>query len=293
MIGQWWRHKWFPNIYVVIRNNRIEGVPGDGIVVAGCDGALVEYNTVEKCPATLPPSEACDGIWPWSSDNTLVQFNVVSDHQSIVDGYAYDSDWNCRNSTFQYNLSYNNTGGFMLVIATNGWPDEMCVNGNDNTQIKYNISINDGLRDYKTENRFFSPIIHLTGWTKNTNIEKNLFYIYPKANPNIDNTILHFTEHDGKYGAGDIFRNNSIYTAEPTIYAKEEKSANNVYSGNLYVGPLKVPATGFEKYNEKFDKLMWYDEKDENWNKLIEFVKDKTIPIAGKEIPVWDIIGFK
>ena len=125
MNGRWWRHKWFPSKGVIIRNNRIEGVPGDGIVVVGCDSVLVEYNTVKACPATLPPSEACDGIWPWSSDNTVVQFNVVSDHRSIIDGYAYDSDWNCRNSTFQYNMSYNNTGGFMLVIATNGWPDTM------------------------------------------------------------------------------------------------------------------------------------------------------------------------
>lgn len=292
MGGQWLRNKWFPSKGVVIRNNRIEGVPGDGIVVVGCDSALVEYNIVGNFPETLPPSEACDGIWPWSSDHTLVQYNVVSDHHSIVDGYAYDSDWNCRNSTFQYNLSYNNVGGFMLVIATNGWPDTMCVNGNENTQIKYNISINDGLRNYKTENRFFSPIIHLTGLTKNTSIEKNLFYIYPKPDSRIDNTLLHFSNHDDKYGEGDIFRNNAIFTAEPTVYAKEEKSVNNVYSGNLYVGPLKVPATGFVKHNGRFDKSVWYDAKDENWNKLIEFVKDKKIPIDGKEIPVWEIIGF-
>ena len=73
---------------VVVRKNVLDGVPGDGIVLAGCDGGLIEYNVMKNCPKTLPESEACDGIWPWCSDNTLVQFNVVSDHRSIIDGYA-------------------------------------------------------------------------------------------------------------------------------------------------------------------------------------------------------------
>ncbi len=105
---------------------------------------------MKNCPKTLPESEACDGIWPWCSDNTVVQFNVVSDHKSIIDGYAYDSDWGCRNSVFQYNLSYNNDGGFMLVIGTDGWPEDWCVNGNIETKVRYNVSINDGLRNYLT-----------------------------------------------------------------------------------------------------------------------------------------------
>ena len=52
---------------------------------------MIEYNVMKNCPKTLPESEACDGIWPWCSDNTVVQFNVVSDHKSIIDGYAYVS----------------------------------------------------------------------------------------------------------------------------------------------------------------------------------------------------------
>lgn len=290
--GQWIRSKWFPNLGVIIQKNLIDGVPGDGIVVSGCDSALIEYNTLKNFPEVLPATEACDGIWPWSSDNTTVQFNVVSDHHSVVDGYAYDSDWNCQNTVFQYNLSYNNIGGFLLVIATDHWPDGWCINGNDGTQVKYNISINDGLRNYLTENRYFSPVIHLTGLTKNTLIEKNLIYAFPKPAPLVDRTILHFTEHDKSYGQGDIFSDNCIFVADPTVFAKEEKSVNNRYSGNRFVGPLKTPANGFERWNGPFDEKFWYDKTDENWNKLIDFVKDKTIPINGQEIPVWQIIGY-
>lgn len=290
--GQWIRSKWFPNRGVVIRENLIDGVPGDGIVVSGCDSALIEYNTLKNFPEVLPPTEACDGIWPWSSDNTTVQFNVVSDHHSIVDGYAYDSDWNCRNTIFQYNLSYNNIGGFLLVIATDHWPESWCVNGNDGTQVKYNISINDGLRNYLTEKRYFSPVIHLTGLTKNTLMEKNLIYQLAKPAPQIDRTILHFTEHDKSFGQGDIFRENYIFVADPTVFSVEEKSINNQYSGNRFVGPLQTPSKGFERWNGPFGAAMWYNKTDPDWQKLVDFIKDKTIPVNGKEIPVLKLIGF-
>ena len=79
----------------------------------GCDGALVEHNRVVR------PSRGGTGIgiWPWSCDNTVVQFNEVSGADGIHDGQAFDSDWNCRNTVFQYNYSHDNQGGFMLVCT--------------------------------------------------------------------------------------------------------------------------------------------------------------------------------
>lgn len=294
--GYWLRNQWSPNLNVVIRNNVLDGVPGDGIMVAGCDGALIEYNVMKNCPKTLPESEACDGIWPWCSDNTVIQFNVVSDHKSIVDGYAYDSDWGCKNSVFQYNLSYNNDGGFMLVIGTNGWPSTHCVNGNIGTKIRYNVSINDGLRNYSTDanqkNAYFSPVMHFTGYTQGTLVENNLFYLLPKPEPQIDRTLFHFTEHDSSYGKGDIFAGNYIYAPEQTVAVKEEKAVNNHYERNIYVGRLQVPDSGFDMYNGKFDSALWYDSKNKNWDTLVGFLKDKTIVIDGKEVNVLDVIGF-
>ena len=80
----------------------IEDVPGDGIVPIGCDGALIEYNLMRNCPGTLPHSEAAAGFWPWSCDNTVMQFNEVSDHKAPWDAQGFDSDYNCRNTTIQY-----------------------------------------------------------------------------------------------------------------------------------------------------------------------------------------------
>ena len=49
LFGQWIRGKWHPNLGVIIRKNLLDGVPGDGIVVSGCDGALIEYNIMKNC----------------------------------------------------------------------------------------------------------------------------------------------------------------------------------------------------------------------------------------------------
>ncbi|UCF52050.1 MAG: hypothetical protein JSV48_22540, partial [Bradyrhizobium sp.] len=96
------RRDWHPNLNVVIRGNLLEGIAGDGIVPIACDGALVERNRMRDCPRMLPAGEAAAGIWPWSSDNTVIQFNEVSDHKAPWDAQGFDSGWNCRNTLIQY-----------------------------------------------------------------------------------------------------------------------------------------------------------------------------------------------
>lgn len=293
MMGNWIRKKWYPNLNVLIRNNIIEGVPGDGIVPVACESPVVEYNVMKNCPATLPASEACDGIWPWSCNNALIQYNIVSDHHSQVDGYGFDSDWNSINSVFQYNLSFNNDGGFLLVCNSGNWPLDWSI-GNVGTIARYNISINDGLRDYIVENRdhYFSPVIHVTGPVKNTLIEKNLIYILKKKKPEIDKTILDFSNWKG-YADSTFFQDNYIFVEEENTALKVEKSTNNFFKNNQYIGELKNNKEGFEKYGGKFDKEFWYNKNDENWDKLVDFVSDKNVIIDGKEIPVLKIIGFQ
>lgn len=291
MWGNWIRSKWNPNLNVVICNNLIEGVPGDGIVPVGCEHPVVEYNIMRDCPGVLPPSEACDGIWPWSCDNALVQYNIVSDHKSHVDGYGFDSDWNSTNSLFQYNLSYNNDGGFILICNPGGWTPDWSI-GNRGTIVRYNISINDGLRNYIQENqtRYFSPVIHITGGLKNTIIEKNLFYVYRKQKKEIDKTILSLTNW-AAFPDSTFFRQNFIYVAEPNRMADLTKSTNTFFENNKFIGELGIPSEGFEKYQGEFGREFWYDNNDSNWDNLLKFIEDKTIPVNGSEIRVSELIG--
>lgn len=294
MWGNWIRSKWNPSLNVVIRNNILDGVPGDGIVPVACESPLVEYNVMRNCPATLPPSEACDGIWPWSCDNAVIQYNVVSDHKSQVDGYGFDADWNSNNSLFQYNLSYNNDGGFLLICNSGGWPEDWSI-GNRGTVIRYNVSINDGLRNYipkgAKEKDYFSPVIHITGPTRNSLLEKNLFYVYKKPEPQIDKTIVSLDDWGG-YPDSTFFINNYFFIEEPNLAIEATMSTNNFYKENFYVGDLKTPSSGFTVYNGQFNKSMWYEKSDKDMEKLVGFLKDKKIPVNGTLIPALDIIGY-
>lgn len=291
MWGNWVRKYWMPSTHVVIRNNVLDGVPGDGIVPVGCDGVLVEYNVMKNCPPTLSNTEACDGIWPWGCDNAVVQYNVVSDHKSQVDGYAYDSDYDCNNSLFQYNLSYNNDGGFLLLCNSGGWPKDFST-GNNGTTVRYNVSINDGIRNYIVEGKkdYFSPVIHITGSTENSRIEKNIFYVKKKKLPQMDKRLICSDDWRG-YADSTYVLNNYIYVEESTIAFDGTESTHNFVEGNLFVGQLSK-TDGFKEYNGKFGKQMWYNPQDKNWDKLYNFLKDKKIHMEGRDVPVLDIIGW-
>ena len=293
MWGNWARNIWLPNLNVVIRNNVLDGVPGDGIVPTACDGAIIEYNVMKNCPPILPVTEACDGIWPFSSDNTIIQFNVVDGHKSQTDGYSYDSDYNCTNTQIRYNLSSNNDGGFLLLCNSGGWPLDWSV-GNVGTVAEYNVSINDGIRKHivtgkKTEH--YSPIIHITGPTKNSKIEKNIFYVLRKELPQMDKRIVRSDDWHG-YADSTFFRRNYIFVEEPNLAFDATASTNNFIENNYYVGPLKYSGDGFTKHEGAFDKNLWYDKKDKRWNILVEFLKDKTVSINDKNLRVLDILEY-
>ena len=290
--GNWVRKYWFPNRRVVIRRNILQGVPGDGIMPAGCDAPLVEYNVMQNCPDILPASEACDGIWPWSCDNAIIQYNIVSDHHSKVDGYGFDADYNCTNSLFQYNLSYHNDGGIYLLCNPGGWPPGYTT-GNTGSVFRYNVSIDDGIRSKITDSLkgTFSPVIHITGPTRNSRIEHNLLLVKKKKGPVADRRVVCSDDWQG-YADSTFFTENIISVEEPGIFIDSTRSTNNFFDRNRYTGPLSTPARGFDKRTGRLQKEMYVDRGDPHWRKLAAFLRDKKIPMDGKKISVLSIIGW-
>ena len=161
----WRRYLWYPSLNVVIRNNRVDDVGGDGITPWACDGALIERNVVSNCNRRASGYNA--GIWPWSCDNTLVQYNEVFQVRGTRDGQGFDSDGNCRNTVIQYNYSHDNEGGFVL-ICEDGSHSRRVSAGNVGTIVRYNVSENDGTRTF-----------HIGGPVKNARIHNNTVYIGP------------------------------------------------------------------------------------------------------------------
>lgn len=235
----WTRSKWYPTLGLIIRNNVLDDIGGDGIVNVATDGALVEYNVVSH--ASQRSQDYNVGIWPWSADNTVIQHNEVYGTHGQHDAEGFDSDWNARNTIIQYNYSHDNDGGFLL-ICNEGSQSPNDSAGNVGTIVRYNVSQNDHHRGIK-----------LSGPVKNTLIYNNTIYV--GKNENVD-VVLH-TDWTG--WASDTYFYNNIFYVEGTarfgygVTGNEDgsyvsapgagKSANNVYDYNVYYGvkPMDDP----------------------------------------------------
>jgi hypothetical protein len=228
----WTRSKWYPSLGVRIRNNVLDDIGGDGIVNVATDGAVVEYNVVSH--ASQRSQDYNDGIWPWSADNTTVQYNEVWGTRGLHDAFGFDSDWNSRNTIIQYNYSHDNDGGFLLICNEGSQSPRDSV-GNTGTIVRYNISQNDHHRAIK-----------LSGPAKNTLVYNNTIYVGKDENVDL---VLH-TDWTG--WASDTYFYNNIFYVEGIgrfsygAHGNDDgsydpapgggKSTHNVYDYNVYYG---------------------------------------------------------
>jgi hypothetical protein len=150
--------------HVVVRNNQLTDIPGDGISLCVCDGALIEHNQLTRIALAVNEHNAACGIWPWSSDNTLIQFNEIS-HCGVGghDGQALDADWNCNDTVFQYNYTHDNPNGALLVCSKPNQPESV---GNVRPTYRYNLSVNDGAA---------KSVIRIGGDARDVKIHDNIF----------------------------------------------------------------------------------------------------------------------
>ena len=230
------RDKWFPNLGVHVKGNLIEQVPGDGIVVIASDGAIIEHNILRDFPDTLPKGDAAAGIWPWSADNTIIQFNEVSGHKAKWDGQGFDADFNSFGTIIQYNYSHDNYGGFLLVCNKGQSLGQNTNKGTVDTIIRGNVSINDGIRPYPTHAGVFSPTFHISGPVENTHIYNNII-IVPKKPKGVDATLIDIDNWGGPWPVNTLFENNQFYF-EDEIAIKHKDIKSFVFKQNHLSKPI-------------------------------------------------------
>lgn len=256
------RTNWFPNRNVVVRNNLIDEVPGDGVVPIGCVNTIIEYNKMKNSPDILPNSEAAAGFWPWSCDSTLIQFNEVCGHKAPWDAQGFDSDDNCTHTTFKYNYSHDNYGGFMLVCHDGD--DDKTVNiGTIGTVVYKNISINDGIRPYPTHRAgVFSPTIHISGPVVDTHFENNIIYINAKDGDDIDRQVL-VSDNYGGFADQTTFKENVFYTEESSAFTIGN-STQDEFDGNYFLGNFQKTPMDKNRKNALYE-LYNYMESSPFW----------------------------
>jgi hypothetical protein len=226
----WRRTKWFPSVHVLIRDNFVDDIGGDGIVPWATDAAVMEHNIAFNCNRRAASYNA--GMWPWSTDNSIFQLNEAAFTRSMQDSQGFDSDFNSRHTLFQYNYSHDNEGGFILICTPGKFDADNL--GNIGTEVRYNISRNDHSRIF-----LLSAAVH-------TSVHDNAIYVGPDS----DLQMLITTDWDG-WADGAVFRNNSFYVKGTASYGHEASrkkdgtygiapgwgpAKNIVFQGNHYFG---------------------------------------------------------
>jgi len=200
---------------VVIRNNTVYDIGGDGVVVRNTTGALVEYNVVYD--ANMRSGEYCAGIWPWNSDDTVFQYNEAYRVRTLKDGFGFNVDFGTTGTIFQYNYGHDNEGGFMLICSPSNRTNQDAI-------IRYNISQNDHIR-----------IFSFHGSTVNTQIYNNTVYIGPGQRVHIVDQEPYGMGDTGSQPVSAYFYNNIIYNAGRAQYVLM-RGTTNVFDYNLFYG---------------------------------------------------------
>ncbi|GAA4280445.1 right-handed parallel beta-helix repeat-containing protein [Gaetbulibacter aestuarii] len=285
------RNDWYPSLGVIIRNNLLEKIPGDGIVPIGCDGAIVEFNVLRDFPDILSHQEAAAGIWPWSSDNTIIQFNEVSGHKAKWDGQGFDADYNCIGTIIQYNYSHDNYGGFLLVCNNGNTFGSAGNVGTKNAVIRYNVSVNDGIRPYPTERKGpFSPVFHITGPVENTAIYNNV--IIPPKN-SLDQNIVYMDNWGGPWPVNTTFENNIFYSEGENKFSFNE-DVNTQFIHNNYFGEItNLPKDAQGIYSDP--KLVNAEARGSGFGVLNNFVIKDSSALSNEHLGISkrDIKKFK
>lgn len=139
-----------PGTGLVVQSNTLDDVGGDGIVAVGSTGAVIQRNALRGFNEEGTSFNA--GIWAYDSSEAVLQFNSVSFGQhGPEDTMAYDIDGGDINVTFQYNLSFDNTGGFVMLCNNTALGFGSGIPGlppyvgapNGGSVVRYNISQDD------------------------------------------------------------------------------------------------------------------------------------------------------
>ncbi|MEK3757151.1 family 16 glycoside hydrolase [Paenibacillus sp. FSL P4-0338] len=224
-----WTHKFDAFRGVVIRGNTVERIHRDGILVRAGVSPLIEYNKTksigEACDIDTAVVNYLDNIavvaaqWAYYTTGAVFQYNEASDTRMLEgDGQPWDFDVEVHDSIYQYNYSYNNQGGTLLVM-----------NNTNNNIFRYNIS-----QDDLDGNGAF----HLVSGGGNLQIYNNIIY-----RSGTQNRALTHASNTGMVN----YTNNIFYNTAAGQYTNSPRmtySHNSFYGANANVPSDPYSITG-------------------------------------------------
>lgn len=219
------------NADIHIRNNILKNIGGPGIQPNHCKNVLVDKNVIDGSGAIVDSRQRGrgSGLWTWYTEDVLIQNNSFMNAWGVMDSCGVHVDIGNINNTIQYNLSYNNAGGFVEILGDS-----------HNTIYRYNISINDGWRVRNVNGaKQNGHILWLGGWTGQDSPARGPFdsFIYNNTiylAPNLEARLLIDDSAEGAYIANNIFYiDGTLYDSNPGSQAVDIKFNNNLYTKPL------------------------------------------------------------
>ncbi|MEU0743314.1 right-handed parallel beta-helix repeat-containing protein [Streptomyces sp. NPDC006134] len=218
---------WHPHTDLLVENNALSDVGGDGLVVKSSSDVLVQRNTLDGFNMRAGSVNA--GMWTANSDRVTFQYNRSSGGNTDKDGQGYDVDHSTNHVTFQYNVSSDNDGGFFLLCP---YGADVPGNAKDFT-IRYNLSVNDRTRTFQV----------CSGGLQRGRIHNNTIQLPDVPSGTTHHVVL---ESATKDGALDVqFRNNLLRAGGTagTLAWTLNDSAFVVDHNLLYGTPVPARAT--------------------------------------------------
>ena len=201
---------------------------GNGIVLSGIDGAVVEHCTAYH-NGWLNGSRGGGpvGIWGWDCNNLVIQYCESHHNEAGAgrDGGGFDLDGGCTNSILQYNYSHDNDGPGYLLCQFDYAP------AMHDLTVRYNVSVNDARKDDQG-----AILVYSSGWSGgivNADIYNNTIYLGQPANGSSPSAVYMMS--------GDItgitLRNNILETAAGLRVVRTFTTTGVRFEGNDYWSP--------------------------------------------------------
>jgi hypothetical protein len=174
---------------VVIQQDTIENVYGDGIMMAGVTAGLITHNVIHNACMSQDVNAWYAGCWTMNSTGSTVSYNEVYGlNGGYTDGEPFDADNNSNGDIFEYNYSHDNSRGFIEFMPTS-----------QATIVRYNMSIN----DCSTTSGIDSKLFNYQSTSSTAQIYNNTIYV--------GNNIANVFRNDKNNPFSGTFNNNIIY----------------------------------------------------------------------------------
>ena len=215
-------------------NINIYRTGGPGVQLTSADGITFRDSIVNQTGSTADSRnrKRGSGLWVWNTRNILVKNNAFMNANGPADSAGAHIDSKNSDIIFEYNLSYNNAGGFIEILG-----------GNYGTTYRYNVSINDGWRKKSQYNKQSGKIFWLSGYDGQGNPSKGPHnsYIY-------NNTIYTKKEMENNFSIGKT--TNGLLVANNIFYIM---GTTRVVAGDQFV-PDETGSIGGDNNQIIFDR---------------------------------------